>query len=515
MRCARRIAPPLPASGRRHLPCRGGMFGQNRFFPAVASAVSGSDSLQMRSADVILCTRPGGRKFKRTSVGLLGKMRSWRTAILPALLLGALSPQVSSAQASRTMSDANVRDRIAKLYDASREGKGLESFRQLRELLDAGRLQDVPPYVIATAIWAIRQKHEEEFLEFSFDITASERFVLLDAEIQPWFAAPALLRAATNGDEGRAESLLPYLEQPGTFINLLSNREYEPIWPLIERYAGDHLSNVSGRYVEWSERRLSEKPGDLSRFTDLVRSLHYAGRFEEVVSLMNRWRQSRNGAAVTQEDAGWAMNIEAYALDALGRVEEADGIFDQLADLSPNQHPWMVNFAINRASRLVAQERWEEGLAATERARWATRNEGTVYAKMLIARDRTCALHRLGRPQEAKPELEYLRQNFDQARLEATTGLLCAGLDDEAYSKIAGAFADGRSTVFVDTLQGAGFELFYTPSRLPSIGEFILSRPELRDAAFRHVRLIPERFVPAAHLRRQDVQIAAGAGPSS
>src|SRR3546814_1974838 len=49
----------------------------------------------------------------------------------------------------------------------------------------------------------------------------------------------------------------------------------------------------------------------------------------------------------------WALNAKVYALDALGRHDEAADIFDRIVEqpYDPAQSGWMVNFAINRGSR--------------------------------------------------------------------------------------------------------------------------------------------------------------------
>ncbi len=431
-------------------------------------------------------------------------MRSSKSIFLAALFLSPMQSQASLAQSSPRLSAADASDLIAALNEAGQTRNAAESLRLLRELAESGQLQDVPPYMTAAAIWVIRQELEAEFLGLSYTLATSDRFSSMDADARAWFVAPALLHAARHGrDEDAAERLLLHLTSPVTFISLLRDRDYAPLWPLIERHAGESLVNATSRYVEWAEQRLADQPDNAGRFSEVLRSLYYAGRFADVVAQADRWHGAHAEAAAADEDVAWARNIEAYALDALGRVEEADRIFDRLSQLSPNRHPWMGNFLINRASRLVGQQRWTEGLAGADQARRVTRNSGTVYAKILIARDRTCALYGLNRAKDAAQDLRYLRENFDHGRLEATTGLLCAGLEAEAHSKIAAAFASGKS-VFLDALLEPQFQLFYPPSRLPGVGEFILSQSELREAALKHVRLIPERFIPVSYHRRQD-----------
>src|SRR3546814_12003008 len=74
----------------------------------------------------------------------------------------------------------------------------------------------------------------------------------------------------------------------------------------------------------------------------------------------------------------WALNAKVYALDALGRHDEAADIFDRIVEqpYDPAQSGWMVNFAINRGSRFVDLGQYEKGLEAADYAgRIADRSE--------------------------------------------------------------------------------------------------------------------------------------------
>ena len=397
-------------------------------------------------------------------------------------------------------------DRLG-LYFANRLKDAPEALARLRSLAATGQLGDIPPESIFAALDLIRRDGlREELNEFAYQLTATGGFAYLDFDVQGSLASGALRHAAKIGDHSRVEELLAYDPNPVGFLILLYDNGYAPIWPQVEAYAGDNLANVSDAYVKVTAERLTEKPEDRDRLSSYAHALLFAGRFQEVVDVARNWRQERGNLDGLEEGDAWSLNVEAFALDALGRVSEADQVFDQLATLPADEFPWVVNFVINRGSRLVGQERWEEGLAASDLA-WSVADEhGSTYAKLLVARDRTCALEHLGRGREARRDIEFLLAHFDDYAPIATTGLLCVGRKAEAERLLAGALSKQlpRGAV-LNEMQDARFELFYTPSALPKARDIVLASPELSEEVMKDVRVIPDRFVPIAYLRRMQL----------
>jgi tetratricopeptide (TPR) repeat protein len=221
------------------------------------------------------------------------------------------------------------------------------------------------------------------------------------------------------------------------------------------------------------------------------------------IELARRWQARAERGVTIEEGDAWALNIQAYAHDSLGQTGSADAVFEQLAAVDADQHYWVVNFVINRASRLVGQGRWSEGLTATELARTVAETQGTVYAKALIARDRACALQKLGRAEEAAVELAYLRENWREGVGSAVEGLLCHGQRDEAVGLLLQALRDDqlRSLALSAFIQPE-LDLFYSASILPTARSLLEDRPELATELARHVRPIPQAYIPQASLRR-------------
>lgn len=352
-----------------------------------------------------------------------------------------------------------------------------------RATRDAGRLDDLDALALE---WATTGK-----------------FAFLDTELHEGIAMAALRAAAKAGRADVVEGLLVSITGPSSYIDLLTFRTYEPFWPQIEARAGRNLAAVGEENVRVARARLTNAPEDRDRFSAAAYALHYNGQFEDAIALAQRWRERKAKGVGIEEGDAWALNIEAYAYDSLGQFRKADAVFDELAKYDPAEHDWVVNFVINRASRLTGQGRWREGLKATELARRVAEMQGSTYAKLIIARDRACAFERLGRAKEAAPELAFLRENWKNGVGLTVQGLMCHGLADEAAALLLGALRDeDERNEALAAFQTDELDLFYTATLLPEAPDLLPDHPELAAELARHVRPMPEAFIPQAALRR-------------
>lgn len=419
---------------------------------------------------------------------------------------------------------ADVERRYADGLQLTQQINGLQSPRLTVDyaLYFAWRLDDVD-----TTLAILRGVEGEEFAQISRDafwrtsnlFREKGRQAELEAVALAWaergglrylddparspVAVAALRAAAKTGRAENADMLLQAISDPQTYIRLLTERDYEPFWPQIEARAGRNLSRVGAEHVRITGERLAAAPEDRDRFSDAAHALHFNGEFAQAIELARRWQaRAERGAAIEEGDA-WALNIQAYAHDSLGQTGSADAVFEQLAAVDPDQHDWVVNFVINRASRLVGQGRWSEGLAATELARTVAETQGTVYAKAIIASDRACALQKLGRAEEAAVELAYLRENWRDAVGSAVGGLLCHDHREEAAGLLLQGLRDDRlRDLALSALTPPDLDLFYSASILPTAQSLLDDHPELATELARHVRPIPQAYIPQASLRR-------------
>lgn len=387
-------------------------------------------------------------------------------------------------------------------YFALRVRDPQEYLARLRRLDQAG-IEALDPESFWQGFGMIREEGaEDRFNDLMLDWVDEKRLAYIPSEMQGGIASSALDAAMRQGRVDLAPQLLANIRSPSSYLGFIPDRKYEEIWPLLEERAGPNLERIADEYVFWAMARLENHPRDRDRFATAARALHYAGRFEDAIALARKWRERDGAMDMIEQGDAWALNIEAYAHDALGQVEEADEVFDQLARLDSDEHPWVVNMVINRASRLVGQERWEEGLVAAALARSVAEKWGSDFAKMIIARDHACALHALGRTEAIDGELNFLRENRTKSYFHAAQALMCVGEREEAADLLLEGVQNAQYRDFaLGALTSRKFDLFYTPSKLPETVDLLDESTELRAAFEQYARIIPKEFTPTASIR--------------
>lgn len=346
-----------------------------------------------------------------------------------------------------------------------------------------------------------RDDHETRQLQMLFE---SPHFELLSAAIRSESASRMLEEHVKNGYVGDVGKMLPHITSPLHYTVMLADRSYEPIWPRIERLAGPNMADILGRYLQQKKSGLEARPNDKEAMLDYDYALSFSGRFEDVIALAGPIDHSDPGS--WDEEDGWLLDLEAYALDALGDTEAADRIFDQLGQIpyQPGENGWLVNFVINRASRLVDQKRWQEGLAATHFAAEVAEKSASPYANMLLWKSQICALHGLGRTEEAQAVLSQIIEHQDDAPVVAAETLLCAGERERAAALVIdGLQVDAKRGAMIEALQKHEFDLFYSYSALPNIHAELRHHPEVAVVFDKLARDIPEEYIPLLGARAQ------------
>jgi tetratricopeptide (TPR) repeat protein len=377
-----------------------------------------------------------------------------------------------------------------------------EQLRQLRMFVLDHNTPVEGEYGLAVVGWALRSLGEadrdDDVAQLALEAVRAGRLETLGDDFASSFAYRAIEPAMTEAPE-LVPDLLGRIDDANSYLPLLADRRYASIWPQVEARVGPHMQLVLDEQVARTQADLAASPASAEALQKAAHALHYAKQDEGVVTLVEQWRARPDAPAEIDQDLAWAINLQGFALQALGRLDEADRVMAEIANLDEDRFGWVVNFAINRASLIVGSGRYEAGLVAVDRARSVTDQQGSTYAKLLVARDRACALERLGRQDEALLEAPYLQENLKDSLDVAGTGLLCLGLRDELVQALREELADedvARENFAM--LQRSGFDLFYVASVLPSVSDLVQGDPALRALLEQHVRVIPDEFVPAS-----------------
>lgn len=354
----------------------------------------------------------------------------------------------------------------------------------------------------------VRNKNSEMRLRMFRALADSPHLDRLDGEARSAIARDAITLDAEAGNFNRAATLINELQGPYPFLELLANRKLESIWPALENMAGLNLQKVSDADVARKAAAYQSNPSDRQAFQYYAHALHFAGKFEDAIALARTVDHKPKALLKATEEDMWALNIEAYALDALGRKDEAEAVFDAMGALpfEGERRSWLVNFVINRASRLVGLGQWQKGLDASMLAHEVTEQSGSPYAKMLVRKARICALVNLDRKDEAAPLLAEAFEKREDSYSTAAEAYLCASDDDTAAAIVLEALKspDYRYDM-AQSLQPDDFEIFYAREILPDLRDRLRTRPEIDTEFNGFARDLPERLIPLASLRRKQI----------
>jgi hypothetical protein len=390
------------------------------------------------------------------------------------------------------------------LHFATELNDAPELLRRLRAVTESSAIVDLPKVAVAASFRRLSQTDlRPEADRLASELARSPLYARLDPDVQESLATPALRHAAAMGQTAAADRILRYVRSPYTLLTMLARRDFEPIWPQLEAHAGENLRKASAGYVSWAATRLADKPEDRDRLSRYAEALAFAGRDDEAIAVAQNWLHRSDGAGELEEGNGWALQVEADAWDRRGDVARADKIFDDLALLPADKHPWVVNFVINRQGRLLELGRWEEALAAGAIARTVAGEYGSPYARAAVASIFGCAHYKLGHIAEGQRELDFLVAHADDYPSGSLLVLQCAGRDDEAAA-VAKQLLDqpSKRDGLLLEFQDARFSLWsMRESVLPDSAELIRSRPDLLAEALKYVRVLPDRLIPARNLK--------------
>lgn len=393
------------------------------------------------------------------------------------------------------------------LYLTSMGGEGA-AFPAAFERVFAGKddsLENLEPELLNQVLHKARELGAIEAVDALAlqAVRRPETLARLQPDVRPILSYRALAAAARAGDVAGARSLLDAIDDPVMFDSLLGERMYKAIWPAVEARVGPNYTRITPAFLAGAMKRYNAEPDRASKLNDAAHSLYYDGRYAEVIAFADKATARPDLAETMTGDEGWAINLKAYALDALERRAEADSVFDRLAKASTRHKSWGVNFVINRALRLAGQERWAPALTAAAEAQAISDEFGSDYAKGLVAYAQVCALRGLGRTSETANPLSVLKDKSAQHPGNYASALQCLGRSDQAAEVLIAAIADPktRSGVLRD-LQPVAMDMFYTRSALPHPRDLLATHPRLREAFLARARVIPEEYWPAASLKR-------------
>lgn len=311
----------------------------------------------------------------------------------------------------------------------------------------------------------------------------------------------------------------------GDLLILLADRRLMPLWPALAEWAGPGGERYRDRQIEaarrayaegqWVEARSTAESASRAGTRSLLQLsllLHYGGRHDEALALLTAKRPAMPGSTDEDQFEWVALTNRIAVIHAL--AGELDRAIATLADAKAamgDEQFYAVNFDVNRAAYLLESGHAAEALATIDKALAAFRGgkPGKSSADRVPGAERefgwirACALHRLGRVNEAQAvarrALADANPTDPQFVLKPTTAITvryARCIDNPALA--ATALATELSTQPI----GASAFVRLQPQRqgMPGENAFfakVLQEPAMIAAMGDRFRVLPDAFVPA------------------
>jgi hypothetical protein len=309
-----------------------------------------------------------------------------------------------------------------------------------------------------------------------------------------------LSQDVSKGDYKNSKRWISEIILPSHYISMLADKKYELLWPELEKEAGPNFLNITNKYVNAMTVKYKKDPLNLEAYLKRSLALLFAGEFEKLIEFVETPERGKYYDLTLNE--AWAINAKVYALDTLGRHDEAENLFEQLAT-SPvgirNKY-WLINFTINRASRLMRFKKWKKGYKAVV---YAENFSGSPYAEMIILKLKACSLIKLKKEEEAGLILDKLLENRTDNYISAAGAMLCSARNELASTILIEGLKDenNRGNV-LEALQKPEFSFYFKPSPDESFYNLIEQNDSLKEAFREKGRLIPDKFMLYSRIKK-------------
>jgi tetratricopeptide (TPR) repeat protein len=303
------------------------------------------------------------------------------------------------------------------------------------------------------------------------------------------------LLLAEAGDLDAARARLSGLTKPGSMIEVLIDRRYEPLWEDFVALHGMDAHAAAEIEVADTAALMEAHPDHLEPIVAHMLALLTAGRPEEAVEIGQRLRaELASGEAQrysdVDEEANWVLNALGYALEAAGDRRQARVVLRAAASQNEDGVTGNVSQAINSALGLVREGRGAEALRALDRV---DISRVADYGQMFLLEVRACAAAQAGQTADADAVIGEMLARWNDNAYATLQALLCAERIDEAAALMV------RQLETVSERAGALLRLqvfdpppFETDYALMLRGRFdeVRNHPDVRAAAERYGRIL-------------------------
>lgn len=346
---------------------------------------------------------------------LLTEMQRYKEA------LASLEPAIAM------LPDAPVPRRMLAILQAA-EGQPVEASRTVVHIADRF------PNEVASldSMWIgslMRELDEKKAVDARFEMALALASRGYNDADEPgavdWIMAEAIVGLLRRDRADEARPLLARLTDASTLLEMLVDRQYEPLWPDLEAQAGPRGARAMATDLAATQAAHRRDPKNLASLRTYMNALCAVGRTGEAAALGAPFTADLAAIEKAGEDGFWLVNAQASALAESGRFDEGDRLLGKLLTLKIADYPDLISMAINRGAALVEFGRPAEALAAANFVKAQGEQAMSDYGRMWNWRTETCALQALGRTADAQAVLARIEALKDKNVAAHTMAMLC------------------------------------------------------------------------------------------
>lgn len=256
-----------------------------------------------------------------------------------------------------------------------------------------------------------------------------------------YYRARAAEDLIADGDPDGARALIRQTETAGLFFKYQTENEFSFLWDEPWFAEASDMRAAFERELAQIVQLIAEHPEYLDGHRQQIQVLMSLGRFEEAETVAaHAFERLTGGEPFIDADdyTSWLLNDWAYALYALGRIDEGNQRLAQAANFSESGN-LNVSQTINYASMLAAQGRPAESLEVIARM---YERSASSYGDMWTWAVAACAHHQLGQTSEANDLLAQLAESWDDNPAAYQRTLICMNRMHEAADLLIARLSD-------------------------------------------------------------------------
>lgn len=213
------------------------------------------------------------------------------------------------------------------------------------------------------------------------------------------------------------------IESPYITMEMLIDNRFEPLWGKYVFTSHADLGKLVEKTLDEYRTKMEDNPYDPKYVHWYVDTLREAGHDKEAVEVskeaLKNWSRFEN---TEEDDKLWVLNMLAYAYIEMGENKKGYKAFDEIMEVSLDENGSAISQVINYSLALLDAGEFKRALKIVEDTGMEYSSD---YGDMFFLGVKACALHELGREEEAETIADEMKERWEENSSTVQVALLC------------------------------------------------------------------------------------------